>query len=78
MILLPHTTLCLYFINNLHFLLHNPIPFTDTVDNLIWKGNVTIMAGFGFYYEGFHVYLGEDHIYWKFTMQIPVQIPNSY
>lgn len=31
------------------------------------------MAGFGFYYGGFHVYLGEDHIYWKFTMQIPVQ-----
>jgi len=70
-IIATYYILCiLNFINNLHFLLHDPIPSTDTVDNLIWKGHVAIMAGLGFYYESFHVYLAEDQIYQKFTMQI--------
>lgn len=62
----------LNFINNLHFLLPDPIPSTDTVDSLIWKGHVAIMAGFGFYDESFRVYLAEDQIYWKCIMQITV------
>lgn len=65
-----HILCSLNFINDLHFLLHDPIPCTDTVDNLIWKGHVAIMAAFGFYYKSFHVYLAEDEIYWKFTIQI--------